>query len=63
MPWDYFCPICKWGEILANKCVMERILEILKCYWNNCKIEIIGEYSLDKKLPNDYTQFNWKDYF
>ena len=59
---QYFCPICKWGEILLNKYIMEGILEILRYYWNNCKIEIIGEYSINEKLPKHYKEIDWKDF-
>ena len=45
---EYFCPICKWGEIIANKCIMEALLDYFRDFWNNCKLEIVMEYSLDE---------------
>lgn len=56
---------CKFGEILFNKYIMAGILSILKCRWNNCQIEFIGEYSRKiEKLWDEYKEIkiDWEDY-
>lgn len=53
---EWFCPdVSKWGEVLLNKFIMIGILEILKCRWNNCKIEILGGY--DKKMDDIFKKY------
>ena len=46
---EYFCPYAsKWGEILLNQSTMEDIFDFIRDHWNNCKIEIVMQNSIDK---------------
>lgn len=51
---EFFCPIYKWGEILDNRCIMEAILDYFRDYWNNNKLEIVMENSIDKIDRKEY---------
>lgn len=60
---QYFSPVAKISEIYCNRIIMCGIIYVLRNYWNNCKIEIISEYELDK-IPKDYKEipFDLNDY-
>lgn len=64
---QFFCPdACKFSEVIINDYIMRGILEILRCFWNNCQIEFITEYDIDKINPKEYEdisdKINWNDY-
>lgn len=63
---QYFCPqSSKFGEVMSNTYLMRGILEILRCGWNNCKIEFVQESCMDKiKEYEDVSDsIDWKDYY